>query len=223
MSAALAALATLDREALIAEIARQMDDVPWRLERSRDGVTVYSSADLACPFVGFKTVTEHAASVDALVAYLGEGLQQAMAEMNHLYVGGEQIRALDAGPHHRASLVRTAFRMPPPLSDREFVHLLYELRRTPEEAFIAYLSVDDPGLPPPARGFLRCPIFPSGQRIRAIGGGRARVEHLMVYDLAGSIRPWMQNTLFRAGHVGAYLQEWRNLILHFAPESAART
>jgi hypothetical protein len=214
---ALASLAGLDREALIAEIARQMDHAPWRLERSRDGVTVYSSTDLACPFMGFKTVTEHAASVDALVGFLGEGLQKAMAQMNHLYVGGELIRALDEGPHHRASLVRTAFRMPPPLADREFVHLLYEVRPSPEEAFLAYLSVDDPGLPPPAAGFVRCPIYPSGQRIRAIGGGRTRVEHLMVYDLAGNIRPWLQNTVFRAGHVGAYLKEWRNLILHFAP------
>jgi hypothetical protein len=215
-------LAHLNREALVVEIARQMDEAPWRLERSRDGVTVYSSAELACPFVGFKTVTEPAASVDALVRFLGEGLQLAMAEMSDRYAGGEQILELDHGPEHRASVVRTAFRMPPGMADREFVHMLYERRRGPDEAFLAYHSVDDETLPPPARGFVRCPIYPSGQRFRAQGAGRTRVEHLMVYDLAGWISPWLQNTAFRAGHVRAYLHEWQNLVRHFAPAGGAR-
>ena len=47
-----------------------------------------------------------------------------------------------------------------------------------------------------------------------IDGRRTRVEHLMVYDLAGWISPWLQNTVSRSGHVGAYLHEWRNLVRH---------
>ena len=40
---------------------------------------------------------------------------------------------------------------------------------------------------PEIAGFIRCPIFPSGQRITEIGQNQIRVEHLMVYGLAGSI------------------------------------
>jgi hypothetical protein len=208
-------LCDIDREALIGEIARRMDELPWRIERAGDGVRVYSSAALPCPFVGFKTVTEPRASVDDLVRFLGEGLQDAMAEMNDRYVGGELLLRLDEGTDHRASVVRTAFRMPPGMAGREFVHLLYERRRGRDEAFLAYHSVDDDTLPPPREGFVRCPIYPSGQRLRASGGGRTRVAHLMVYDLAGRIPAWIQNTVFRAGHVGAYFHEWRGLVRHF--------
>jgi hypothetical protein len=201
-----------------------LDEAPWRLERARGGVAVYSSAGLGCPFVGFKTVTEHEASVGELARYLGEGLLQAMAEMNDRYAGGEVLRELGAGPNHRASVVRTAFRMPKGMAGREFVHLLYERRRGPDEVVLAYLSVDDEGLPPPARGFVRCPTYPSGQRIRAVASGRTRVEHLMVYDLAGLVPAWAQNTLFRAGHVAAYEREWRALVLRFArPRGAGRS
>lgn len=213
------------REALVGEIARWMDDFPWRRERAEDGVTVYSSAGLPCPFVGFKTVTEPRAPVDAVVHFLGEGLLAAMAAMNDRYVGGEVLRPIDEGSDHRAWVVCTRFRMPPGMADREFVHVLHERRRGPQEAFLAYGTVDDAELPPPAKGFVRCPIYPSGQRIRALGDGRTRVEHLMVYDLAGSIPAWAQNKLFRAGHVRAYLHEWRGLLRHFggaAREGAAR-
>jgi hypothetical protein len=204
-------------EALVRTLGCWMDDFPWRRERAEDGVTVYSASRLPCPFEGFMTVTEPRAPVDALARFLGEGLLEAMAEMNDRYVGGEIVRRIDDGPDHRTTVVRTAFRMPPGMAGREFVHLVHERRRSRDEAFVAYGPVDEDDLPPPPQGFVRCPIYPSGQRLRAIGGGRTRVEHLMVYALAG----WAQNTLFHAGHVRAYLDEWKGLLRRFEGPAGA--
>jgi hypothetical protein len=102
--------------------------------------------------------------------------------------------------------------MPAGMSSREFLHLLHVATRGSERRFVVYHSVDDPELPAPRPGFVRCPVYPSGQRLTRLASGRVRVEHLMVYDLAGSISPWVQNTLFRSGHVVAYHAEWRRLV-----------
>jgi START domain len=201
--------ADVDPAELAATMDRQLDTAKWREHARCDGVTVYSASDLDCPFVGFRTVTEHRGiEPEAIVAYLGPGLLDAFAEMNAQYVDGQELRPADA---RGVSVVRTAFAMPGPLADREFVHALFTRREGGDRWFVGYLSVDDDDLGPVADGFVRCPIYPSGQRITRLPSGVVRVEHLMVYDLAGGIAPWVQNTVFHRGHVGAYLTEWRTL------------
>ena len=196
---------------LVAEIVRQLDAGPWALESERDGVSVFSCDALPCPFVGFRTVTFHEADIEALFRFLGDGLLEAFSQMNDRYVEGSEIKRLD----ERTRIVRTSFAMPLPLADREFVHLLHLAAPDPNTRIVAYGSADDPDLPPIQPGYVRCPIFPSGQRLLSMPDGRVRVEHLMVYDLAGSITPWLQNTLFFRGHVSAYHNEWIKLVERF--------
>lgn len=199
----------VDPDALASTIAHQLDHAHWTPRADRRGVTVFSATDLDCPFVGFRTVTilEGIAPED-VVADLGDGLLAAFETMNARYVDGQELRPED---DRGVRIVRTAFSMPSPLADREFVHALFTRRLDDDTWIVGYLSVDDDDLPPVAEGFVRCPIYPSGQRITRLSDGRVRVEHLMVYDLAGAIAPRVQNTLFLRGHVDAYVDEWSGL------------
>ena len=197
---------------LVDEIIRQLDDAPWKLERERDGVAVYSCGSLPCPVVGFRTVTFHEATIDELFAFLGDGLLDAFSQMNERWVEGCEIKRID----DKTRIVRTSFSMPPPLANREFVHVLHLAEPGSGTRVIAYRSIDDdPDLPPVQEGYVRCPIYPSGQRLTEMEDGRVRVEHLMVYDLAGSIRPFIQNVVFHRGHVAAYHAEWSKLVERF--------
>jgi len=199
-----------DVEALVARIEADLDHPAWRRERSRDGVTVFSNGGLDAPVVGFRTVVEVDAPPEEVTRFLGPGLLDAFSKMNELYVDGTVLLELNEG-----QVVRTRFAMPGPMNGREFVHVLHVAEVSPDQRIVAYLGVDGPSLPPPTDGFVRCPVYPSGQRITRLPGGRSRVEHLMVYELAGAVPRWAQNHLFHQGHVGAYEKEWRGLIEHY--------
>jgi hypothetical protein len=202
-------LKDLDPAAIVDVVDSQLDDANWTCAIEKNGVAVYTSTALPCPFTGFKTVTEHSASLDVLTAFLGDGILGAFSQMNRRYVFGEDIPAPGSS---KLRVVRTGFSMPVGMSSREFLHLLHVAPRGPERRFVVYQSVDDPELPPRRPGFVRCPVYPSGQRLTRLSNGRIRIEHLMVYDLAGSVAPWVQNTLLRRGHAAAYYSEWRRLI-----------
>ncbi|MFO8071429.1 MAG: START domain-containing protein [Polyangia bacterium] len=202
-------LRDLDPAAIVDAVDSQLDGAHWKLAIGKDGVAVYTSTALPCPFTGFKTVTEHSASLDDLTAFLGDGILGAFSQMNRRYVFGEDIPAPGSS---KLRVVRTGFSMPAGMSSREFLHLLHVALRGPERRFVVYHSVDDPELPARRPGFVRCPVYPSGQRLTRLASGRIRVEHLMVYDLAGSVSPWVQNTLLRRGHAATYHAEWLSLV-----------
>lgn len=202
-------LEALDPEGIVQEIVTQLDNTPWQLESHREGVSVYSSDKLPCPFTGFRTVIEPEATLEQVVRFLGDDLLEAFAELNKRYVSGDVIRNIQTPPMR---IMRTCFSMYPGMAGREFLHILYQKQLSRDCWVIAYHSIDDPDLPSVTPGFVRCPIFPSGQRLTRLAGGRVRVEHLMVYDLAGAVSKRTQNLLFRPGHIKAYHQEWQKLI-----------
>jgi hypothetical protein len=78
-----------------------------------------------------------------------------------------------------------------------------------------YHSVNDKDLPPVKNGFLRCPTYLSGQRITTLPNQKVRVEHMMVYELAGNISKKIQNKYFKKGHIQAYIREWQKLVDKF--------
>jgi hypothetical protein len=193
---------------LVRTIFEQLDDPGWRLDRRTPEVAVYSHRGLPAPVVGYRTVTEHDADLSALAGFLGAGLFDAFRTLNARFAFGEVLR--DA-----PRVVRTGFTMPPGFAGREFVHLLHEASVGDDVRVVAYDAVDESDLPPPHEGFLRCPMHPSGQRLTRLATGRVRVEHLMVYELAGCVPAWAQNILFHRGHIGAYAAEWQALVSHF--------
>lgn len=206
-------LADLDQELLIDKMIHQLDDLDWKQVGQNDDVTVFVSDQFDCPYDGFKTVTYHSANAAQLSNYLGRNICKAMAEMNHLYTDGGTIKVIhDLGDENYYAIVRTCFKMPFPLQNREFLHSLYVKRRDPNTIFIVYHSIFDKDLPPEKKGYLRCPTYLSGQRITTLENGQTRVEHMMVYGLAGKISANVQNKFFKKGHVGAYLKEWQKLV-----------
>jgi hypothetical protein len=201
--------------ALAHEVVRLLDATPWRLGLQNDDVRVEFSDALPAPVVGYRTTTEHDVSIETLAAFLGDGLLDAFSKLNALYAFGEVLQ-------EHPKVVRTGFFMPKGFSGREFVHALESHRLSDDCHVVAYGAVDESALPAPRPGFIRCPIYPSGQRISRLPNGRTRVEHLMTYELVGWVPRWAQNTLFHRGHLGAYRDEWTRLVRHFAPGDGGR-
>lgn len=191
---------------LAAEVDRQLELPGWQKGLEAPDVAVWFHRALPAPVIGYRTVTEHAVPSDALVAYLGPNLLGAFSQLNERYAFGD---VLCEEPH----IVRTGFSMPFPLADREFVHHLVVEELRPGVTIVAYGPADETELASPREGYVRCPIYPSGQRITDLGDGRTRVEHLMTYELGGRISARVQNALFHRGHLGAYRDEWRALVL----------
>lgn len=190
---------------LAATIVGQLHGPGWKLDHQDESVAVYSNRQLGAPVTGYRTVTHHDLSVSTLADFLGDGLLEAFALLNARFAFGEDLQS-------NPRIVRTGFTMPLGFQSREFVHLLVRHPIGDDCEVIGYAPVPDEGLPPPRPGFLRCPIYPSGQRIQRLPDGRTRVEHLMTYALGGGVPHWAQNALFHRGHVGAYRDEWTRLV-----------
>lgn len=210
---------------LAATIVGQLHGPGWKLDHQDESVAVYSNRQLGAPVTGYRTVTHHDLSVSTLADFLGDGLLEAFALLNARFAFGEDLTfPVRAGPRpgpdrlaeddlpSAPRIVRTGFTMPLGFQSREFVHLLVRHPIGDDCEVIGYAPVPDEGLPPPRPGFLRCPIYPSGQRIQRLPDGRTRVEHLMTYALGGGVPHWAQNALFHRGHVGAYRDEWTRLV-----------
>lgn len=203
------ATASLEPASCAAELVRQLDTIAWTPGLDDGAVQVFFSDHTGAGVRGYRTVTHHDASLEVVAAFLGHGILSAFKTLNARFAFGE---TLVDDPW----IVRTGFTMPTGFSSREFVHALIEHRLDAHTHIVAYMPVDESGLPAPRDGFLRCPIFPSGQRITQLDDGRTRVEHVMTYWLGGRIGPWVQTHVFHRGHLGAYQQEWTRMVEHFA-------
>ena len=187
---------------LVNAILERLDDSLWQFQGQRDGVRVYGSPSPNNPYLGYRTVMEVRATHRKVVDFLGGDLFEAMSRMNDRYIEGGTVDS-------RSSIVRTAFRMPPGMRNRDFVHSLHTFRIDSRTTIIAYGP--EPADSYTVPNFIRCPMYPSGQRISQLSEDRLRIEHLMVYGLGGVVSPFLQNQLFRKAHVRAYLDEWSRL------------
>ncbi len=202
-------LPVLTGDALAREVVRQLDTTDWQQGLMTPQVQVYFSRTLPAPVVGYRTVTEHDARPEDLFAFLGTDMLGAFSQLNRRFVFAEQLQ-------DEPRVVRTGFSMPPGFSSREFLHLLVCTQLNERTWVVAYGPPGDESAYPSARrGFIRCPMYPSGQRISTLASGRTRVEHLMVYELGGWISHRLQNSVFHAGHLRAYHDEWLGLVHRF--------
>lgn len=210
-------ITAIDHDLLAQRMLRQLDKQNfWELAGQQQEVKVYVGKKIADGFDGFKTVTVHEVGAMPIVELLGQNLCTAMQMMNHLYHSGEVLRLFyNNAPDDYYAIVRTNFKMPFPLTNREFLHTIMAKRIDAQTVLIMYHSVHDNTLPPTKKGFLRCPTYLSGQRITALTPTCTQVEHLMVYALGGWVSKGVQNSLFKSGHVKAYLNEWQRLVNYF--------
>jgi hypothetical protein len=190
---------------IINAVIEGLDRPGWRLSGERNGIQVFSMKFPGSRYVGYKTVSEYPADLERITSFLGDNITTAMSMMNHRYLEGSLVE--ESG----VKTVRTAFSMPLGFKNRDFVHRLYVRRIDSRTAVIAYGPVASGPENREAAGFVRCPMFPSGQRIISRGRNEVSVEHLMIYGMGGLVPAVVQNVLFHKGHVQAYLKEWGRL------------
>lgn len=207
-------------EETLQQIPIELDHPDWVLERNHTDVQVYSRHG-AChsSVVGFKTVTVHPVSASRVFDLLKD-VRHAMQLVNNMYKFGKLFSEWPTPTDPNGTLVGTYFNMPFPFTNREFVHGLHTSKPNADTWIVSYTPVED-DIVPAEPGFIRCKTYISGQRITALPDGTCRVEHLMVYELGGAVSIDMQDNWLKAGHVGAYVNEWRNLRQTLFPASVA--
>ena len=206
----------INPDEVLKNIPIELDTGEWDLDFDNTDIQVYSQKN-ACnsPVIGFKTVTYHLIASNHIFDFL-EDVCGAMNRINHLFILGEKFRDWPTKRDPNGTLVRTSFRMPFPMKNREFLHGLHSQKLDDGTHLIAYTPIDTQEIPVQKK-FIRCPMYVSGQRITQLDNGTVRVEHLMVYALDGAIRHSLQDRWFRKSHVKAYLKEWRNLREYLFP------
>lgn len=200
----------MDPELTLQSIPSELDSLDWALEKDLTDVQVFSKFG-ACgsPVIGFKTVTYHIVSAESIYKLLKD-VRYAMEVMNDMYTKGVLFEKWPTESDPEGTLVATYFKMPFPFTDREFVHGLHSTQLNDHTWLVGYTPVENDTVPAEA-DYIRCKTYISGQRITQLPNGTCKVEHLMVYELGGSVSKAVQDKWFKQGHVGAYVKEWRNL------------
>ncbi|MCP4442664.1 MAG: hypothetical protein GY810_27475 [Aureispira sp.] len=200
----------------LTQIPQELDAAGWQLELNKTNVSVYSKAKASdAKVIGFKTVTEHFVPIAAIFKLLKD-VCGAMHSINHMFVLGEEFRAWPSSLDQDGKLVRTSFKMPFPMADREFLHGLHSYQADSNTYIVAYTPIEESDIKV-QKGYVRCPMYISGQRITALSNGATRVEHLMVYNLGGKVSEQVQDRWLKKSHVGAYIKEWEKLGEHMYP------
>jgi hypothetical protein len=208
-----------------------LDDTPWKVVNAAGRVRVevghprFGPDNRAVPEEGFHLVAEvRGATVRHALTYFHDACHFAETA-NRMTSASEVITVLDPDIEHYEAVVRTGFRLPWPLQDREFLHYVTTDVSQDTEGravgLVAYATVTEDGQPPAWDGSLRCSMRASGQRITEIGDRGIRIEHGMTYPLGGRVGPWLQNHLFHAGHVNAYCNEGEKACEVLISESSA--
>lgn len=197
-------------------IPTELDAQGWNLELDKTDIKVYTKPN-ACSssIIGFKTITEHFLPIEQVFELLKD-VCGAMNRINDMFVLGEEFRDWTAELDKQGKLVRTSFKMPFPMADREFLHGLHSYQAAPNVYIVGYTPIEEPNIAV-QKGYVRCPMYISGQRITALENGAVRVEHLMVYNLGGSISGAVQDRWLKKSHVAAYIKEWRKLRAYMYP------
>lgn len=202
-------------------IPKELDEDDWILEHDRSHIKVYSKFNLFdSNIIGFKTITEHAVAANVIFDFLRD-VCGAMNQINDLFMSGETFDNWSTESDLDGKIVRTSFKMPFPISNREFLHGLHAYQQKEDTYIIAYTPIESSEIPVQSK-FVRCPMYASGQRITVLNSGLVRVEHLMIYHLGGSISLKIQDNWMKKAHIGAYIKEWENLSVKLFPPILAQ-
>jgi hypothetical protein len=191
-------------------IPKELDQEGWILEHDRNHIKVYSKFNVYdSNIIGFKTITQHAIAANVIFDLLKD-VCGAMRQINEMFLLGETFDNWSTENDLEGKIVRTSFKMPFPLSNREFLHGLHAYQQNEHTFIVAYTPIEDSKIPIQSK-FVRCPMNISGQRITALNSGLVRVEHLMIYNFGGAISSSFQDKWMKKSHIGAYVKEWQNL------------
>jgi len=215
------------RQRLLDMLQSAMDTTPWNCKQTFEGgITVESGLPsfegVAYDCEAFHTFSESSQEDAVTLQHFASFFHDAchFADTSNTASVKSQIIQVLSNPSSTPdadyeAIVRTAFDLPYPLQNREFLHYVTTQKAVDDQgrdiALVAYASFDEAGdraIPPPWEGYLRCYMAPSGQRAKLLDDGRVRMEHCMTYKLGGGITSCAQNLFFHSGHVQAYFNEW---------------
>jgi len=200
----------------VKRIPQELDSSNWVMEYDQTDIQVYSKSEASdSPVIGFRTVTTHFLPLITVFEFLKD-VCGAMNKINHMFVKGEEFRDWSSELDPNGKVVRTSFRMPFPMTNREFLHGLHSHQLDETTGIVAYTPLEDNSIPV-QKGYVRCPMYISGQRITKLESGALQVEFLMVYELGGKISTSVQDKWLKKSHVGAYIKEWRKLREYMFP------
>ena len=201
---------TISPEFSLKSIDKELDLNNWSLEHDKAHIKVYSKHNVSdSDIIGFKTITEHAVATTIIFDLLKD-VCGAMNQINDMFLSGETFDEWPTESDHAGSVVRTSFKMPFPMSNREFLHGLHSYQKNETTFIVAYTPLEESDIPVQPH-FIRCPMNVSGQRITILNSGLVRVEHLMTYRLGGAIGSYFQDKWLKKPHISAYIKEWENL------------
>lgn len=198
------------------KVPQELDHPDWELVLDYTDTQIYTRYGASnSEIIGFKTITYHTITARTLYHFLKD-VNGAMETMNELFVLGEVLRTWETPFDKEGVLVRTSFEMPFPFANREFVHGQHGIQLDKDTFVVAYTPIEIPETAV-QQGYVRCPVFVSGQRIQKMPNGLVRVEHLMTYELGGRVSPYIQDQWLKKAHTKAYVREWRNLHAYHFP------
>jgi hypothetical protein len=196
-------LASIDGDALVADLCAWLDDPPrWQPLSDKDGVAVAVGRTPGCPCKAYRSSVDLDGPLDAVVRLIADDMFERLGDWNTQFQEGHIVRVLEDAPSRKAWLMRVFYATPFILADREYLYYLARHTLPDGRVAIVYCSVDDPGSPP-REGYVRGVLHPSIHRCTALTPTRTRLDHILATDIGGSISPWIQNHLFAGGLASA--------------------
>lgn len=206
---ALPTIESLDFPALEDTAMRILDAAEaWDNAYRRDGITIQSAILEPYGVRAYRSTFIVDSSLERVATVLADETFEHLGAWNREFVEGETLEVLHDATDDRRWLLRVRYRTPAPLRDREY---LYAFRRhdvSPDEVRVTYQSVAHPR--PAERGALRALLHPTIHRCVALGD-RTRIEHVLVSDLGGVFRPFVQRRLLKGPLVDAHVRDASNL------------
>lgn len=167
-----------------ASVAANMDDVSWLLVKDKQGVKLYTATIAGSDYVAVKAVTKVDATMDTMVAVLGDG--EGCNQWRELCRSSTVLQNLPNSQRY----IYMVLNMPWPLSDRDMVIHSKATLAADNKAFIVnFTSAHD--------------SYPMQDHVRAISSGnyhiRATSEQQMEFsmvmhtELGGNLSPSIIN------------------------------
>ncbi|MCI4670348.1 MAG: START domain-containing protein [Bacteroidia bacterium] len=194
---------------LALEIYRQVEEVQWKVGKSRDGATTFWAEPIdPSPENAYlrRSFLKNVDLDDVLKAHYLENASFLAFINKDNFEKAEVLNVLHQGEDTYHAIVRTFYRLPM-MRNREYVHHLY-LKKLDEHTYIfSCRQADEEEIPPVSKGYVRATMYPSGQLIRRLEDGRIQLDHLMSTTLNGWFKPSFTNIFLKKAQVRIYLEE----------------
>lgn len=198
-------------EANALEVYRQFTEVEWK-EARRDGesVSYWSDPIDPCPVYGYlrSSFLDHVEIEQILRAHLQFSSEFLTFINKKSFQQTETLKVFHESKDRYHALVRTFYKLPL-MKNREYLHHVY-LKKMDDKTYVIAIrdpGIDEEGIPPVQKGYIRASMYPSGQLIRETDDGRIQLDHMIHSTLNGRWKAGLTNRLLKKPQLKVYLEE----------------